>query len=558
LNFIECETPRKLRGGYYTEPDIALFLARWVLEGRPRRVLEPACGDGAFLAALNGLRASGLKEVVGCERDLAEAAKARDHSHKLAGDHGVVHAVDFLQWALDRPGAAKFDAVLGNPPYVRYQYLDAAQQRRAERIFHRAGLCFTKHTNAWVPFVVAALGLLRPGGRLAMVLPAELLHVLHAGPLRQMLLRECGRILILDPEDLWFGDALQGIVLLLAEKRHAEGGTAELAIVPMHDRRQLADGTAPLLQQADFLAATELQGKWMGALLQSGERATLAALEKHPAIRRFGQVADVDVGIVTGANQFFLVSDAVASVHGLERWAHPMFGRSEHVPGVIYDRKTHEQNRGQGLRANFLWFNDGPLAAAARRYIASGEQQGLHRRFKCRVRRPWYRVPSVYAAPVGMLKRCHHLPRLVLNQIGAFTTDTAYRIQPRAVAGRDLVGSFVNSLTALSAELEGRHYGGGVLELVPSEIERLLLPLAKTSAAQLRALDAAVRQGVPAEALLTRQDEQVLRPLGISGADCVTLRAAWDRLRSRRQRGRKSLLLEPVQDDGREVRGADV
>ncbi len=36
---------------------------------------------------------------------------------------------------------------------------------------------------------------------------------------------------------------------------------------------------------------------------------------------------------------------------------------------------------------------------------------------------------------------------------------------------------FLNGLTALTAELEGRHYGGGVLELVPSEIEKLLVPV---------------------------------------------------------------------------------
>ena len=65
-----------------------------------------------------------------------------------------------------------------------------------------------------------------------------------------------------------------------------------------------------------------------------------------------------------------------------------------------------------------------------------------------------------------MLKRFHHFPRLVLNTAKAFTTDTAYRIPPK-VRDTDLVFAFVNSLTALSAELEGRHYGGGVLGFGP-------------------------------------------------------------------------------------------
>ena len=73
-----------------------------------------------------------------------------------------------------------------------------------------------------------------------------------------------------------------------------------------------------------------------------------------------------------------------------------------------------------------------------------------------------------------MLKRSHDTPRLILNRVGAYTTDTAYRIRTRDIAGERLVGCFLNPMTALSAELEGRHYGGGVLELIPSEIERLL------------------------------------------------------------------------------------
>jgi hypothetical protein len=44
---------------------------------------------------------------------------------------------------------------------------------------------------------------------------------------------------------------------------------------------------------------------------------------------------------------------------------------------------------------------------------------------------------------------------------------------------KDLVASFQNSLTLLSSEIEGRTYGGGVLELVPSEVARLKVPIVR-------------------------------------------------------------------------------
>jgi hypothetical protein len=216
-----------------------------------------------------------------------------------------------------------------------------------------------------------------------------------------------------------------------------------------------------------------------------------------------------------------------------------MFGRSEHVQGLVYSQADHAANKAAGLPANFLWFPEKDfedLPSNVRRYVEEGLVQKLHTRYKCRVRAPWYRVPSVYAAPVAMLKRAHNIPRLVLNSAGAYTTDTAYRIRPLRTTAEALVFSFVNSLTCLTAEMEGRHYGGGVLELVPSEIERLLLPVVECSAAQLAAADERYRKTGDDLEFLRGQDTVVLGRVGLTRREREALFAAWARLRGRRQR----------------------
>ena len=169
-------------------------------------------------------------------------------------------------------------------------------------------------------------------------------------------------------------------------------------------------------------------------------------------------------------------------------------------------------------------------------YLEVGLAEKLQTRYKCRVRTPWYKVPSVYAAPVGMLKRAHNIPRLVLNSAGAYTTDTAYRIKPLRATAEALVFSFVNSLTCLTAEMEGRHYGGGVLELVPSEIERLLLPVVDATAAQLAAADERYRKAENDLVFLRGQDAAVLSKVGLTKRDQEMLFNAWSRFRGRRQR----------------------
>jgi adenine-specific DNA methylase len=278
-------------------------------------------------------------------------------------------------------------------------------------------------------------------------------------------------------------------------------------------------------------------GKWTRALLTESERGLLDELCERPDIPRFDQIAKVDVGIVTGANKFFLVSDETVERFDLQAFAHPMFGRSEHCPGVIYDERQHLENAINGKPTNFIWLKDvkSELSKNVLEYIRLGEDQKLHTRYKCRIRNPWYTVPSVYSTKIGMLKRAHDTPRLIYNQINAFTTDTAYRISTTECTPEKLIYCFINALTALSAELEGRHYGGGVLELVPSEIEKLVVPLPCSIKSDIRELDRLVRKSNMAT-VLEQQNQKVLGKLGLTQSDQDQLLAAWLRLKNRRQR----------------------
>lgn len=540
MNFIENESAQKLRGGYYTPPDLAAFLARWVKAINPKRVLEPSCGDGVFFEALSQVRGFTRTAVTAFELDAEEAAKADARAQQNGLKNVAIKATDFLGWAISHMDdeTTRFDAVLGNPPFVRYQYLPAPFQVRAEQIFRQLQLPFTKHTNAWVPFILASLAMLRPGGRLAMVVPAEIIHVMHAQSLRSYLGRECRRLVVIDPEEIWFTDTLQGAVLLMAEKRHDAADKAEgLGIYPVKGRDFLNLDPADVFAAPRAINGKTVEGKWTRAILEPKTRALFDQLTEHPEVHRFDDIAKVDVGIVTGANKYFLVTDDIVRRFHLEQWAHPMFGRSGHCPGIIYDKAQHEANALAGNPTNFLWLHGADIrtSAAAQAYIAQGEQETLHTRYKCRVRSPWYTVPSVYATEVGMLKRAHDTPRLILNRLGAYTTDTAYRIRTRQSDAEGLVASFVNPLTALSAELEGRHYGGGVLELVPSEIERLILPMPKKAKVNLKELDKAVRT-MPMPDVLRLQGKTVLAALGLSVSEQDRVLSGWRHLRDRRHR----------------------
>jgi adenine-specific DNA-methyltransferase len=539
MNFMVNESAQKLRGGYYTPPRLAAYIARWVLGNGAKEILEPSCGDGVFVDAVADAGASGV-HFQGFELFPDEAAKAEQRAKLHPGLKATIKPADFLAWATEEllQDRFLFDAVVGNPPFVRYQYLDASAQTNAEAIFKILGLPFTKHTNAWVPFVLASVALLKPGGRIGMIIPAEIIHVRHAQALRSYLGRLCSRILVIDPEEIWFEDTLQGAVILFAEKKNATADHGHgVGITQVVGDSFLTEDAEKGFASVKRINGQTVAGKWTRALLTEQERTLLDRFAGHADVHTFRDIAKVDVGIVTGANDFFLVDDATVASYELEPFAHPMFGRSGHCPGVIYDSEQHEANARHGYPTNFLWFGgvETSLSGKPLEYIQSGEEQKLPLRYKCKIRKPWYRVPSVYATPLGMLKRAHDIPRLILNTVGAYTTDTAYRITTARVEAEKLVGCFINPLTALSSELEGRHYGGGVLELVPSEIEELLIPVPQGAIRPLAELDAAIRSKSAAE-VLADYGVDVLCRLGFEREGGEELMQAWMKLKNRRQR----------------------
>lgn len=273
------------------------------------------------------------------------------------------------------------------------------------------------------------------------------------------------------------------------------------------------------------------------------EAALMRELKARRGILPFASIASVDIGIVTGANNFFVVGEATLKRFELETIATPMLAKSDLIRGIVYTLQDHEANVQAGKQVFLLSFPEKALSdlpPTMAEYIRWGEAQKLQERYKCRIRDPWYVVPYVWASEISLLKRCHLFPRLVVNELRAHSTDTAYRIRLEPTyeeRAKDLTFSFLNSLTFLCAELGGRHYGGGVLELVPSEIEKLLIPLRSIEENTFVQVDSMIRNHTSLDEILDFTDPIILgEGSGLTQPEICTIRRAHRRLLKRRLR----------------------
>lgn len=540
--------PRKLRGGYYTPSELTDWIVAWCIRRPTDEVLEPSSGDGHFLTAigrrlflLGASPVSIAKQITGVEVEETEVNKSVEALQSEIGidtSDSIVYG-DFFEW-WQGDGRGLFDAVVGNPPFIRYHSFAEPYRGRAMRVMKDLGLRPNKLTNVWVPFVAASARALRPGGRMGFVIPAELLQVSYAAQLRTFLTENFREVHVVTCNELLFDQAEQEVVILLADGAlappNAEHECAVSVSVTETVEALLSTPAETYIKTAPKKRVAHSNEKWLRYFLSQKQIDLLRELRESGAARTLGDYGSVDVGIVTGSNDFFVVSASEVKRWNLHQFVVPIVARAAHLKGVTIttaDWRNLEAGDGRVYLLQLGKADRESLPAEALAYVEMGEKASYHLGYKCSLRKPWYDVPAVWSPDAFLFAHIQEFPRFTANQVQVACTDTLRRFRFHGSPRKDLIASFYTSLTGSSAEIEGRSYGGGVLGIEPTEAERLLVP-SHGGGLSLVELDKLVRSGRLKEAIKLNDDKILGQQLGLSVRDRELLRDAWDTMRQRR------------------------
>ncbi len=435
------------------------------------------------------------------------------------------------------------DLVVGNPPYVRYQSFRGETRRRALTSAAEMGVRLTGLTSSWAPFLLHAMRFLETGGDLAMVVPAELVHAQYGVATLRGLLKHFGRLRLLGFDRNLFPEAQEETFLLLAEER----GKAS-------DRMEWVDVGDPegLLRLLDVeppgvplvVAGTVRFGE---ALIGPEARKVWHRWRGSRYVRTLGSIGRVVNGYVSGDNGFFhRTLDDGAELGMPSRWLVPAARSAKSLRGLFFSEEDVRALEAGGVAHHLVVPEDGLFGAATAdalaRWCRLGEQEGVPDRYKCRTRRPWWRVPGVHTADVFWSYMIGDLPRVSVNRAGAVFANSLHgvRLQKDHVDPRRVALAAYTSLGLLAMELEGRVYGGGVLKLEPTECAAVRLPLPPVETSELelvaRGVDGRLRAGRVEDAIAEADDVLLVRGLGMPEAEVLILRDAWRRLVERRTR----------------------
>ena len=455
-------SPRKLSGSYYTPEKVVACLLKWVLREDKDRLLDPSCGDGRFVA--------GHQNSVGVEQDIVAVREAIARA-----PWALIHEGDFFSWASST--RERFDCAAGNPPFIRYQTFNGAVRKQALELCSRAGVNFSSLTSSWAPFLVAAASLLKPEGRIAFVVPAEIGHATYAAPLLEYLTQNFGVVHIVAIREKLFPTLSEDCWLLYAEGFGKK--TAEIRFSAL-DRFSMTSKPPASFAR---ISVSEWRDTWNRRLRPYFLPAVLRDLyQQYTALSgtyRFGDIANIGIGYVSGANEFFHLRPSVAKHLNIPKvFLHPTVRKGR----VLQSKEIGPATVAQWLRSDEQVLllrlpKEGKPIGSVQRYLDTDEGRSARKGYKCRMREPWYSVPDVQVPDLFLSYMSGLSPSLVRNGAGCTCTNSVHSVRirdRRKIAS--LQERWNTEFVQLSCEIEGHPLGGGMLKLEPREASRIVLP----------------------------------------------------------------------------------
>jgi adenine-specific DNA-methyltransferase len=448
-------------GAYYTPDVVVQSLLRWAVRHDSDRLLDPSCGDGRFVA--------GHRNAVGIEQDLDAA-----HLAMKRAQPAQIYENDFFSWASET--SDRFDCAAGNPPFIRYQTFTGDTRRTALRLCSRLGADFSKLTSSWAPFLVATAGLLKRGGRMAFVVPAEIAHAAYSAPLLEFLVANFDVVHVLAVRERLFPALSEDCWLLYLEG--FGGRTDEIRLTAFDKFKML---TRPP-RQFTPISVEEWRTIWNRRLRPYlMPKAALAIYEELTArtdTRRFGDIASIGIGYVTGANDFFHLRPSQAERFGIPgQFLHPSVRNGRALSNSRLTNLAVEEWKRKDKPILLLRLPKlRELPQAIWQYLDSDEGYIARVTYKCRTRDPWYSVPDVKIPDFFLTYMSGVQPNLVRNEAGCTCTNSVHSVRLKPGAAVDALRVWGSDFVQLSCEVQGHPLGGGMLKIEPREAMRIALP----------------------------------------------------------------------------------
>lgn len=451
-NIIETEHIKSF-GQYFTKYEVADFMCAWACMNA-KTMLDPAVGNSVFLkyakqhspsCALTGFEID--PKILSFFGNPADAAIIND---------------DYLlnDWE------TKYDAIVCNPPYNRFQAV-GNRNEVLDAIYKHTGVKYSGYTNLYILFLLKSIYQLSDTGRLAYIIPSEFMNSKYGTPIKQLLIdRKLLRAIINFENDneMFFNATTTCCIILLDHEEKTD--------VCFYNIQSIAELSSDLLA-GDNPSAIRIN---YGQLSAEDKWRSLINQEKAVSYNNLVPIShfcSVSRGIATGANDFFCFSGSKATQNNIPpHCLTKCICRSADVKSPIFTSDDFEKLAKADKMVYLLDVSLGDYETI-KPYIIGGEAAGIDKKYLPSCRKPWYSMEQKPVAPIWVSSACREGIKFVRNLAGtkALTTFHSVFVNREFHDEVDVIFSYFLTPVAQTIIRENRkELGNGLEKFQPNDL----------------------------------------------------------------------------------------
>ena len=440
----------KENGVYYTPPALADFLVKPLMKSMNQRILDPSYGEGSLLLAAERFinKKHSDIQLFGC--DILPVNGLLKHLPEAN-----LNEVDFFDFSIEN----KFQTIIMNPPYVRHQIQNQTNIDKYRKNFAILRI-LNNNADLWAFFLVKSVSHLQKGGSIGAILPWSFLQADYAKPVRQWLAEIFREIKVVVLSNKYFAKADERVVIIWLRGNGQKNISIEIA-------------SSKKIESSICFTKLNSHSWCSDRVPYSGANNIEQILFRYQSefgFTHFVDHADIKIGVVTGAVDYFIMSKQDAKTMGFEKnRLIPILTRSDEFANYI-------RNGEKDL--SFLLALKGEDHFKYKIYIQKGIEAKFHLRRHSILREPWYAVKVGKVPDAFFHYRITKIPYLLPNDNKVQSTNSIHRVYFKNITEIEKKWIFVSILSLpsqLSLETNAKTYGRGVLKFEPTSLKNALV-----------------------------------------------------------------------------------
>ncbi len=475
-NWDEREKLRE-KGQFWTPKWVAEAMIAYLVEDTDL-IFDPAVGNGAFYNALKNLQPKSNKKITFYGNDVDENVIKEGIEEGIFDSDFIFELNDFII----SPPNRQFKAIVANPPYIRHHRLPLHIKNKLKKISLKImGFTLDGRAGLHIYFLIRALDLLEPNGRLAFIMPADTCEGIFAKKLWNWIANKycLESVVTFLPEATPFPKVDTNAVVFLVKNKKASKTFFWVRCEQVYSN-DLKEFILSGFEEKDFQTLTIIK--------RDLDEALITGLSRYPNNETYSKYrlidfAEVMRGIATGSNEFFFLTKKRAEELEIpEEFLIPAIGRTRDVNGVTITKQTLLELEKKG-RPTLLFSPDGrrlkDFPIKVQEYLLNGEKQGINKKTLIATRKPWYKmeqreIPKFLFAYLGRRNA-----RFIKNEAGVVPLTGFLCVYPKSndTGYVEKLGEILKHPdTVENLSLVGKSYGGGAIKVEPRALENLPIP----------------------------------------------------------------------------------